>query len=839
MASAVKIFVSATTSDLRSFRNVVKGWLLDMGWLPVVQDNFPPDDKTVVAMLTKLISECDAVIHIVGRCYGAEPASPLKGQPRKSYTQLEAVLAQRLKKRLFIVLLDEGFPYDDHAPEAQELSILQQAYRLQVATGQQIYIPCRAPDELEPAIRKLRVEIDKLNKSRRLIGLLAGLPVVILLPVVVALFYSQQASQSQLAKTMDRLTEIEKKIEIAPSAAAATLASAEARDLLRPGNPDIDKIPEDRLAALLHGIVDDLQRPAANPTDFSGAVKQALAEAQEKVAKLKFADAATVLDMALAQHKADEPRGQAALLAERGRVARLQLRYRDAAGFYQKAAETMSADARVARGYILDAAGALYAQGNEFGDNAALLDAIQVYTHALSTTPRDREPTQWAKIEDSLATALEKLGERENGTARLEAAVASYNQALEIRTRVQYPLDWAATQNNLGYALAKLGEREDGTARLETAVNAFTDALAVRTQETTPDAWATTENNLGNAQLRLGEREIGTARLEAAIEAYTEALKVRTRERAPLQWAATQNNLGYALRTLGERETGTARLAAAAAAFKEALKVRTRERVPLEWAMTENNLGLALQRMGERENGTAQLEAAVTAFTEALKEYAPDRDALAWADTQNNLGLALQALGERESGTERLKAAVAAFGDALKEYSRDSTPLDWAMSQDNLGTALRTLGEREGDTAQLESAVAAYKEALKVYSRDSTPLDWAMTKDNLGNALRALGERESGTAQLEAAIAAYDEALKVRTHEQVPLDWAVTTGDQGIALMLLAKRRGSVDKAREAVEKLEIAYTTAQGGGDTSSAAYFKARLPEARELVDHLIKRH
>src|SRR6202012_3705753 len=96
--------------------------------------------------------------------YGSAPRSPLKGQPRRSYTQIEAVLARKLRKRLFIVLLDECFPYDQSEPEPKELQVLQEAYRVQVAPGEHLYIPCRSPSDLEPEIRKLRVEIDRLNK---------------------------------------------------------------------------------------------------------------------------------------------------------------------------------------------------------------------------------------------------------------------------------------------------------------------------------------------------------------------------------------------------------------------------------------------------------------------------------------------------------------------------------------------------------------------------------------------------------------------------------------------------------------------------------------------------
>ena len=283
MASATKIFISASSADLRTFRNQVKVWLLDMGWLPVVQEHFAPDDETVIEMLTKRISECDAVVHIIGQSYGAEPKTPLKGESRKSFTQLEAVIARRLKKRLFTVLLDEDFPYDEHKQEAPDLRLLQQAYRLQVATGEHLYIPCRHPDDLEPEIRKLRVEIDKLNKSRRRLAVLATLPLLIILPLAAYFWYSQHAMQSELDVTVARLTKVEDKVQGASTAAAEDQALAEERAILKPVIPDIETIPREALRGFVTELVGDLQRPAANPDDYSGAVKRALADAQVQI----------------------------------------------------------------------------------------------------------------------------------------------------------------------------------------------------------------------------------------------------------------------------------------------------------------------------------------------------------------------------------------------------------------------------------------------------------------------------------------------------------------------------------------------------------------------------
>jgi hypothetical protein len=68
-----EVFISATTADLGSCRHSVKEALLTLGCMPVEQTNFPPDGRTVRQMLHARLAACDAIIHIAGACYGAEP----------------------------------------------------------------------------------------------------------------------------------------------------------------------------------------------------------------------------------------------------------------------------------------------------------------------------------------------------------------------------------------------------------------------------------------------------------------------------------------------------------------------------------------------------------------------------------------------------------------------------------------------------------------------------------------------------------------------------------------------------------------------------------------------
>jgi tetratricopeptide (TPR) repeat protein len=504
-------------------------------------------------------------------------------------------------------------------------------------------------------------------------------------------------------KKLERLV-----LDTSAGGAAAVQAIAGIRDSLRPGNPDIDSIPAEKLPALVKRIIEDLNKPAANPEDFSGTVKRVLTEAQADTAQLKFSDAAKVLDAALAEAEAadkERARGRAGLQAERGRVASLQLRYKDAAGYYSRAAEAVASDPADALKYRRQAANALYAMGYEFGDNAALEQAIAAYQSLLDATSHELAPLDWAKAENSLGTALSTLGERERGTSKLEQAIAAYRAALEELTRERVPLDWATTQTNLGTALGTLGKRESRTAQLEEAVTAFRAALEELTRERAPLKWAATQTNLGNALLNLGKLESGTARLDEAVVAYRAALQGFTRERAPFKWAATQIDLGVALRMLLKLVRPYLPLAKqAVTAFRAALEELTRDRVPLEWAAAQTNLGKALRELGARESGTVKLEEAVAAYCAALEELTRDRVPLEWAGTQTDLGNALATLGEWESGTVKLEEAVAAYRAALEEWTRDRSPLPWVASFGGQGVAMILIADRTNNAALAEVA---------------------------------------------------------------------------------------------------------------------------------------
>lgn len=108
-----KIFISATSGDLSSARQIAKEALLTINCHPVEQTNFEPDWRSVTDMLRGKISDCQALIHLVGFRYGAEPdpATLPPGTPRRSYTQMEYHLARELGLRVYTFLLPETYPF--------------------------------------------------------------------------------------------------------------------------------------------------------------------------------------------------------------------------------------------------------------------------------------------------------------------------------------------------------------------------------------------------------------------------------------------------------------------------------------------------------------------------------------------------------------------------------------------------------------------------------------------------------------------------------------------------------------------------------------------------------
>ena len=762
-----RVFISATSKDLGTVRELVKQALLTMGCMPIEQTNFPPDYRAIREMIEEEIAGCEAVIHIVGIRYGAEPdpSTLPEGAARRSYTHLEADIARKLGKKLYLFLCPEHFPYDQVTAETEELQALQKAYRGEIAKGEILRTEVTDREELDRKVRELQFELEKLKskigKDRRRVALSLAVLLLFLggigagiwwwLPGVVKkeVGYDRNRAREQLAA--DIKGEAQKKI-------------AEAGDDWRK-TIEIEKWREQQLADLDH-FLDRIQQTfdAGEATESYRKATDLLAAkgTDEALAYLQARSNQRKLQIQMQANRRDQEEAHlrkllqeellgALLLETRFRFDDAEAKYREVlekSGSWPKARNDL-AWFLVQRGEVIDPA----------AGNAKLREALELCRGTLAFTSRQTAPQDWAGTQNNLGNVLTALGERisgEQGVQYLEQSVAAFRAALEVRTREQMPQDWAMTQNNLGVVLTDLGQRvsgEQGAQYLEQSVAAFRAALELRTREQVPRDWAMTQNNLGAVLWNLGQRvsgEQGVQYLDQSVAAFRAALEVYTREQVPRDWAMTQNNLGSVLRDLGQRanrEQGAQYLEQSVAAFRAALEVFTREQLPQQWAMAQNNLSIVLRDLGQQtsgEQGTQYLQQSVTAFRATLEVFTREQLPQKWAMAQNNLGVVFTDLGQRvsgEQGAQYLEQSVAACRAALEVFTREQFAQQWAMTQNNLGAVLKDLGERTSGNqgAQyLQRSIEATESALSIFTPEAAPYQNSLARANLEKARAAL-----------------------------------------------------------------------------------------------------
>jgi len=218
-------------------------------------------------------------------------------------------------------------------------------------------------------------------------------------------------------------------------------------------------IPPERLAAKLVEIAESFKALKATASTQPGDDPKIVVlktDAQKAIEAGDLAKADTLLAAAQAEQTRDLDRlaiNAADTFSRRAEIALTRLRYAEAAAHFANAAavfppDSLHEDKRT--NYLQKEVSALYKQGYEFGDNGALLSAIERGMRLVEVLPRERVPLEWARAQNNLGSALYRLGERESGTAKLEEAVVAFREALKEVSRERAPLEWARTQIGLG-----------------------------------------------------------------------------------------------------------------------------------------------------------------------------------------------------------------------------------------------------------------------------------------------------------------------------------------------------------------------------------------------------
>ena len=601
------VFVSATSADLRTTREIAGRALITLGCLPVAQSVFPTAGYVEVReLLRQKIQGCDAVIHVAGLRFGREPdpATLPPGAKRRSYTQMEFDLARELKKELYVFVCAEDYPYDaarpgtDPAEEPAELQDLQREHRSALVAGKELFHQLGASDDVAEKVKSLETRLGLLKAQlQRAHHQMRYVAAFVIAACLVILGWTGWREVQDHRRQDDAKIQYEdlKRLLTAREDMSAPIAT--------------QSIPVNRL-----GDLPDEQY-YAELAQRSGLSRDAVMKA---IAELKGSKG----------------------LDEQYQAAMLERRFQDAEAIELK---KLGEQKRLLAVTQLATARSRLNIGRARYGRQEYTSALEILREALmqfDSLPDGRaaDLALWGEIQTVIGGShlfLSASLSGESYVANIEAAVRAYELALTACQREAFPLVWARTQCALGVAYsgqAQLAAPAQRQPLLGQAVAAYKHALEVYTKDTLPNDWAMAQYDLGIAYGHQAEQAAKPEReklLKQAVAAYLHALDVYKRETTPNEWARTQIGLGFAYWHQASLADGSQRnefLHKAVAAYKLALGVCTKETLPNDWARTQMNLALVYLSPEYRQWLSTDLDKIIDERVDAMQEVAELRD---------------------------------------------------------------------------------------------------------------------------------------------------------------------------------------------------------------------
>ncbi len=157
-------FVSSTSADLGDCRRMASSVLLQAGILPIIQDHFGPDGRTLEGMLIDKVLSCDAVICLVAHAFGTAPSEEV-GDGR-SFTQLEYDLAVRYDKPLYIFVASDEFAASHPVSQSNDHRDRQMRHRQAILQGAHKYEVFSSPAQLERLLLALVRPLSENSRRR-------------------------------------------------------------------------------------------------------------------------------------------------------------------------------------------------------------------------------------------------------------------------------------------------------------------------------------------------------------------------------------------------------------------------------------------------------------------------------------------------------------------------------------------------------------------------------------------------------------------------------------------------------------------------------------------------
>lgn len=499
------IFISAVSRELRSARQLVANTLTFLGYDPIWQDIFETSEGDLCDVLRRQIARCKGVVQLVGSCYGAEPPQPTEEFGRVSYTQYEALYANKIGKKVWYLFLDERFPVDTAGDESEALRQLQTAYRNRVKTDSHLYHPLTSAEGLEASILKMRGDLVHLRKGakRWAVGV-----TLLILAGVAANFLSLRWQ----SRTSEQMTETQQAISKQSEQTTETKQA-------------VAKM-SDEMAKWREGIMQYIQvesRVRESQTE-SGPVRDQVYEQLSRQMNVSV----VLLREKLPQAAAELKETRTATGFERASAAYVANDYREA----ERLALQVAAEGRNSTEKRADVIRALKLAGFAAQKRIEYSTAMNHLREAADLTDRVQDPSSWAVIQHAIADVLIDQGRYREAANVLQSVVDTRSNSVGV----EHP-DTLRSRNRLAYALWRQG-------RYREAEQQFRQLMALEERVLGPDDPDTLASESGLANALSDEGRYADAELE-----HRRVLEIRTRVLGAesLDTLKSRNNLALTL----------------------------------------------------------------------------------------------------------------------------------------------------------------------------------------------------------------------------------------------------------------------------------------------------
>ncbi|MFM9961776.1 MAG: tetratricopeptide repeat protein [Planctomycetaceae bacterium] len=235
-----RIFISSVSSEFRTSRQLIANVLSRLGYDPVWQDIFGTESGDLRQVLRDKIDDCDGLLQLVGRGYGAEPPTADETFGRVSYTQFEFLYARAQGKKTWLIFADDACtrdrPLDEldrsHDPQdpdpvayVAERRALQEAWQQRWKKESHLFHGVASDIDLELRVERLRDEFAELRREfrwwqQRVTRNLTIVAALVLVSIGIGMYVARQQQQlpdevaKETGKQVDQAQkEIEQKID--------------------------------------------------------------------------------------------------------------------------------------------------------------------------------------------------------------------------------------------------------------------------------------------------------------------------------------------------------------------------------------------------------------------------------------------------------------------------------------------------------------------------------------------------------------------------------------------------------------------------------------------------